>query len=314
MEVVLKKRIQHNFGNRVKYNIKMNWFIYLLVLPGALHTIIFRILPIYGITVAFKDYRIGKGILESPWVGLENFRILFSDAYFYKVIWNTVILNIYSIVFGTIFTIFLALMLNEIKNQFFKKALQTSVYFPNFVSWVIFAGIVDAMLSPADGAVNLVLKAFGMESVYFLASNQWFRFVAVASGIVKTAGFGTIIYLASIAGVNPEIYESASMDGANRGQLVWHITLPRIKPTIAVLLIMSVSNIFGSNFEQIYNLYSPLVYDTGDVLSTYMYRTGLLEGKFEASTALGLVFSMIGLGIVVLTNKVVKKMDVMGFF
>jgi len=314
MEAALKKQKHESFGERLKYNIKMYWFIYLLVMPGIVHTIIFRILPIYGITVAFKNYKISKGILKSPWVGFENFKILFTDNYFYKVIWNTVLLNIYSIIFGTVFTIFLALMLNEIKHRFLKKSLQTSVYFPNFVSWVIFAGIVDAMLSPADGAVNAILNAFGLKSVYFLGSNQWFRFIIVASGIIKSAGFGTIIYLASIAGINPEIYESAKIDGAHRGQLMWHITLPRIKPTIAVLLIMSTSNIFGSNFEQIYNLYSPLVYDTGDVLSTYMYRTGLLEGKFEASTALGLVFSVIGLSIVLMTNKVVNKMDVMGFF
>ncbi|HOJ09456.1 MAG TPA: ABC transporter permease subunit [Clostridiales bacterium] len=314
MEVTLKKQDRESFIERLKYNIKMYWFIYLLVLPGIIHLIIFRISPIYGISVAFKDYKISKGILKSPWVGFDNFKILFTDKYFYKVIWNTVLLNIYSIIFGTAFTIFLALMLNEIKNQFLKKTLQTSVYFPNFVSWVIFAGIVNAMLSPADGAVNLILKLLGLKSIYFLGSNKWFRFIIVASGIIKTAGFGTIIYLASIAGINPEIYESASIDGAHRGQLLWHITLPRIKPTIAVMLIMSVSNIFGSNFEQIYNLYSPLVYETGDVLSTYMYRTGLLEGKFETSTALGLAFSVIGLGIVIMTNKVVNKMDVMGFF
>lgn len=314
MQQGFKRRKSGSFGRRVRFNVKMYWFLYLLVLPGIIHTIIFRILPIYGISVAFKDFKIGKGIMQSPWVGLENFKIMFTDIYFYKVIWNTVLLNVYAIIFGTLFTIFLALMLNEIKVLILKKSLQTCVYFPNFVSWVIFAGIIDAMLSPNNGAINIILNSFGLEPIYFLASNQWFRFIVVASGITKTAGFGTIIYLASIAGVNPEIYESAAIDGAHRGHLLWHITLPRIKPTIAVMLILSVSNIFGSNFDQIYNLYSPLVYETGDVLSTYMYRTGLLEGKFEVSTALGLVFSTIGLCIVLLTNRVVNKMDVMGFF
>lgn len=314
MKAALREQKRDSFGKRLKYNFKMHWFIYLLVLPGIIHTLVFRIAPIYGISVAFQHYRISLGILGSPWVGFDNFKTLFTDVYFFKVLWNTVILNVYSIIFGTFVTILIALMLNEIKHKFVKNSLQTFIYFPNFISWVVFAGILSAMLSPADGTVNVILNAFGLESVYFLASNQWFRLIVVASGILKTAGFGTIIYLASIAGINPEMYESAIIDGAHRGQLIWHITLPRIKPTIAVLLILSVSNIFGSNFEQIYNLYNPMVYNTGDVLSTYMYRTGLLEGKFEISTALGLIFSVVGLAIVLLTNRIVNKMDVMGFF
>jgi len=317
-----------NPQNKVLVNIKKlmvyirkHWFLYMLVLPGFLHTLIFKITPIYGLTVAFKTYKMSKGILGSPWADpiLKNFKVLFQDKDFYRVLWNTLVINFYIIVIGTVFVVFLALMLNEIRRSSIKRICQTMVYFPSFISWVVFAGIISAFLSPSTGLVNVILKAIGVESVYFLANNEWIRPVILISGILKTGGFSTIVYMAALSGINPELYESAIIDGANRAHMMWYITLPRICPTIAVLLILSVAGVFanmtgGSLFEQVYNFLNPLVMDKADIVPTYLYRTGLLNGKFEMATALGMTFSFIGLIVVILTNKIVKKMDVTGIF
>ncbi len=292
--------------------LKRYWFIYLLIIPGLLHKIIFSYVPMYGILIAFKKYEYMKGVAASKWVGFKNFEIIFRDNDFYRVLLNTVLINVYNILFGTVFVIILALMLNEIKIKPVKSIFQTAVYLPNFLSWVVFAGLITIILSPSDGIVNNILISLGFDPIYFLGKPQYFRTILVCSGLIKSAGFNTIIYLAAISGISPELYECAILDGAHRGQMMWHITLPRIKPTIAVLLILSVSNLFGSNFEQVFNLYSPLVYETGDVLSTFIYRRGLLDGKLEMATALGLIFSVIGVITIFVTNKFIKKMDVMG--
>jgi ABC-type polysaccharide transport system, permease component len=307
--------------NRIMTYIHKHWFIYLLVLPGVLHTLVFKISPIYGLTVAFKTYRMSKGILGSPWADpiLKNFKVLFQDSDFFRVLWNTLVMNFYIIVVGTIFVIFLSLLLNEIRISSIKRIYQTMVYFPSFISWIVFVGIITAFLSPTTGLINVILKSIGIEPIFFLANNDLFRPVIVISGIIKTGGFSTIVYLASLAGVNQELYESAIIDGANRAHMMWYITLPRIQPTIAVLLIMSIAGVFanmtgGSLFEQVYGFLNPTVMDKGDIIPTFLYRRGLLQGKFEMATALGMTFNLIGLIIVILTNKIVKKMDVTGMF
>ena len=292
--------------------IKRYWFIYLLVIPGFVYLFIFRYIPIYGITIAFKKFSIAKGIWNSPWVGLKHFTVVFQDAAFYKVIRNTVIINIYNIVFGTITVVFLALMLNELRNQTFKRIVQTIVYLPNFISWIVFSGMILIFLSPNEGLVNKVITIFGGDTIYFLIKKEYFRSILVIASILKTAGFGTILYLASLAGIDPGLYESAVIDGANRKDMIFHITLPRLYPTIAVVTILSVVNLFGSNFELVFTLYNPIVYDTGDVLSTYLYRLGMLDAEFEQSTALGLIFSCIGLISIFVTNKAVTKLNVTG--
>lgn len=298
--------------------IKKFWFFYLLALPGFLYIFVFRYVPMYGILIAFKDFKVSKGIWRSPWVGLENFTTLFKDAGFYKVLANTVIINIYNIVFGFIFIIFLSLMLNEIVSTKVKRTVQTIIYLPNFVSWVVFAGLITIFLNPEDGAINKIIIALGGDSVYFLIQPAYFRAILVISNILKSAGFATIIYLASLAGIDPGLYESAIIDGANRLQKIVYITLPRLYPTIAVLLMLEIANIFGSNFEQVFNLYNPLVYDTGDVISTYLYRVGfggeLPDRAFEISTALSTIFNVISLAAMYIANRFVKKMDVIGIF
>lgn len=228
--------------------IHKHMFLYLLVLGGAL-MILFSYVPMYGLTLAFKDLNFSTGIWGSPWVGWANFEKLFNDKQFWQVMWNTVLINLYNILFGFTFIIFLALMLNEMKCRWIKSVSQTFVYLPYFISWVVFSGLVTTFLSPEQGGfVNDVIVALGGERVNFLGTPAYFRTILVVTNTIKTAGYNTIIYLAAMAGVNPELYESAEIDGANRFHMMVHITLPRIYPTIAVLLILQLAALFSSNF------------------------------------------------------------------
>ncbi len=309
----IRKAQKRKKGSAAAY-LSRNWFLYLLALPGFIYLFIFRYSPIYGVLIAFKDYKVRLGIWNSPWVGLENFKILFQDEYFYKVLANTVWINVLNIFFCTIFTVFLALLLNEMLSTKIKRIVQTAVYLPNFLSWVVFGGLVIIFLSPSEGPVNKIITALGGKSVYFLIQPQYFKAILVITTIIKSAGFGTIIYLSSLAGIDPGLYESAVIDGANRFHAMKHITLPRLYPTIAVMVMLDLANIFSSNFEQVFTLYNPLVYDTGDVLSTYLYRSGMLEGKFEMSTALSFVFNVVSLLTILGVNKVISRSDVVGVF
>lgn len=300
-------------GSGLAY-VRKHWFLYLLALPGFAYIFLFRYSPIYGILIAFKDYKVKMGIWNSPWVGLDNFTILFQDEYFYKVLLNTMWINVLNIAFCTTFTIILALLLNEMLSTRLKRLIQTAVYLPNFLSWVVFGGLVIIFLSPSEGPVNKVIEAVGGKPIYFLIQPQYFKTILVVTTILKSAGFGTIIYMSSLAGIDPGLYESAVIDGANRWHMTRHITLPRLYPTIAVMVMLDLAGIFSSNFEQVFTLYNPLVYETGDVLSTYLYRSGLLEGKFEMSTALSLVFNVISLVTILVVNKFIARQDVVGVF
>ncbi len=297
--------------------IRKHWFIYLLVLPGLIAMIVFNYGPMYGLQIAFKKLSVTKGVWGSPWVGLDNFTHMFVDKYFWVAFKNTVIINLLNLAFGFTFNIFLALMLNEIRFRRLKSVIQTSVYLPYFLSWVIFAGLVMTFLSRSDdgGFVNAVISAFGGQEIDFLKKPELFRAILTVSAIVKTAGYSTIIYLAAIAGVSPDHYESAMIDGANRYHLIRYITLPRIYPAVAVMLILQVSGLFSSNFDQVYNLYSPFVYSTGDVLSTYIYRMSIGGGgEYEVATATNLLFNAMGMVVVLGANRFIKKLDVMGIF
>lgn len=277
--------------------------------------IIFSYIPMTGIILAFKKYTVRGGVYNSPWIGLDNFREVFNDMTFMKVVLrNTVVINIYHLIFGFTFTIFLALMLNEITSSKTKRIFQTAVYFPNFVSWVVMAGLVTTALSPSHGVVNQIIESLGGEEIYFLLKKEYFRSILVISNIIKSSGYGTILYFAAIMGINPALYESAVIDGANRWHKIWYITLPRIKPVIVLMLVFNIAGIFSSNFEQVQALYNPVLYETGDVLSTYMYRTGIMQGRYEFATAQGLIFNVIGLMLLYFTDRVSKKLDVMGIF
>ena len=291
------------------------WFVYLLMLPGLAWILVFQYGPMYWLLVAFKDWNIVKGVLRSPWVGLENFQVLFQTPPFYAALRNTLIINLFVLAFGFTFTVFLALMLNEVRVSWYKRTAQTMVYFPHFVSWVVMGALMSRMLYPEpDSPFNVLVGLFGVQPRHWLTAPEYFRVIVVVVHTIKEAGFATIIYLAALSSVNPDLVESAHCDGAHRGHLMRHIYLPRIAPTIAVLFILQLAGLFGSNFDLIYNLYNPAVYDVGDVLSTYLYRTGLLNSKFEQGTALGLVFNVLGLVLLLSANRVIRRMNVMGIF
>lgn len=291
------------------------WFVYLLMLPGLAWIAVFQYGPMYGLLVAFKDFNIVKGIARSPWVGLANFEVLFQSPPFYRALRNTLIINLYNLAFGFTFTVFLALMLNEVRVSWYRRTVQTMVYLPHFVSWVVVGALVSIVLYPEpDSPFNRLVSLFGGQPRHWLTAPQYFRGIVVIVNTIKEAGFATIIYLAALSSVNPDLVESAHCDGAHRGHLMRHIYLPRIAPTIAVLFMLQLAGLFGSNFDLMYNLYNPAVYDTGDVLSTYLYRTGLLSSKFEQATALGLVFNLLGLVLVLTANRWIRRLNVMGIF
>lgn len=296
------------------------WFIYLLVLPGLICMIVFNYGTMYGIQLAFKDYSPRAGVWGSPWAGFSHFRDMIEDPNFIRALKNTVIINVYKLAFGFTFNVLLALLINEMKIRKVKSVVQTCVYLPYFLSWVIFAGLVQVFLeypSAADmgGVVNQVIVSLGGTPIDFLKSPGLFRGILTVSNIIKTAGYSAIVYFAAIAGIDPTLYESAAIDGANRKDMMIHITLPRILPSVAVMLILELAGLFISNFDQVYNLYSNYVLSTGDVLSTYIYRISLGGGtEFELSTAMNLVMNLLGLVVVLLANKIIERLDVQGIF
>lgn len=301
--------------------IKKYWFLYMLILPGFVCMVVFNYGPMYGIQLAFKDYSPRLGVWGSKWIGLDNFYRMFKDPNFIRAFKNTIIINLKNLAFGFSFNVFLALMINELKLRRVKPIVQTCVYLPYFLSWVIFAGLVQVFLefpSTADmgGVLNQIIAALGGEPVDFLKSPEMFQTILVITNIIKTAGYSTIVYLASLSGIDPALYESAQIDGANRFDMLVHITIPRILPSIMIQFILQISSLFSSNFDQVYNLYNNYVISTGDVLSTYIYRIALGGGgtDFELSTAMNLILNVMGLIVVVGTNKFVEKLDVQGIF
>jgi putative aldouronate transport system permease protein len=288
--------------------------IYIMLIPAVLTYAVFCYGPMYGVTLAFKEYWSTKGIMASPWVGLEHFHTIFGRDYFWRVFNNTLYLNLLRFVCGFPAPVILALLLNELRSEKYKRCVQTIVYLPHFISWVIIAGIIFALFSN-DGMVNSILTDLGMDKVNFLANPKTFRPLVIISDIWKEVGWGTIIYLAAISGISPELYEAAIIDGSNRFQRMLRITLPCLLPTIAILLIMRVGGLVGGGgFDQIFNLYNEAVYDVGDVIDTYTFRTGLGQGQFEIGTAIGLFMNVINIILVFGTNYLSKKLSGTGLY
>ena len=301
--------------------IRKYWFLYMLILPGFVCMVVFNYAPMYGIQLAFKNYSPRAGIWGSEWIGFGNFARMFKDPNFIRAFKNTISINLKNLAFGFTFNVFLALMINEMKLRRVKPIVQTCVYLPYFLSWVIFAGLVQVFLeypSTADvgGVLNQIIGALGGEPIDFLKQPKLFQTILVITNVIKTAGYSTIVYLASLAGVDPALYESAQIDGANRFDMLVNITIPRILPSIMIQFILQISSLFSSNFDQVYNLYNNYVISTGDVLSTYIYRISLGGGgtDFELSTAMNLILNVMGLIVVIGTNKFVEKLDVQGIF
>ena len=288
-------------------NLKKYKYLYIMLLPGLLYYLIYKYLPIYGLIIAFKNYRMADGILGSPWIGLENFRRIFTMHDFYRIVGNTLLINLYSLLFAFPIPIILSLILNEFKNVAFKRSIQTVIYFPYFLSWVIFGGIVIQLLSPNDGLINQIIKFCGGEPIYFLSKSNYFRGIVVISSILKESGWGTIIYLAALSGIDMEQFEAALIDGANRLQKLRYIILPGIMNTIVLMLVLKIGYLLEVGFEQIYVLYNPSVYDVGDVLSTYIYRIGMQNMNFSLTAAIGLFQSVIGFTLILIANKLAKR-------
>lgn len=284
-----------------------HWQIYSMVLPGLIYFILFKYVPLSGVIIAFQDYSVFTGIFDSKFVGLKHFYNLFTYPEFFRVLKNTLLISIYQIVLGFPAPILLALLMNEVRKMFFKRVVQTVLYLPHFISWVIVGGLVINFLSPSSGMVNDILKWLGKEPVFFMQEPSYFRSIVVTSGIWKEVGWGTIIYLAALAGINPELYESAEVDGAGKLKQAFSITLPSLLPTIMVLLLLRVGHVLDLGFEQIYMLLNPLVTETGEVLDTYIYRIGLLGGQYSYTTAIGLFKSLVGVILVVGANLLSKK-------
>nr|WP_051254992.1 ABC transporter permease subunit [Pontibacillus marinus] len=278
-----------------------------MLIPGILYFIIFKYIPLGGIVIAFQDYNVFNGVFDSPWVGFKHFKNLFEYPEFYQVLNNTILISLYQLILGFPAPIILALLLNEVRKMMFKRTIQTVLYLPHFLSWVIVGGLVISFLSPSTGLVNEVIKYFGGAPIFFVQEPEYFRGIIVSSAIWKEVGWGTIIYLAAIAGINPELYEAAEVDGAGKLRQAISITIPSILPTIMVLLLLKIGNILDLGFEQIYMLLNPLVRDTGEVFDTYIYRVGLLGGQYSYTTAIGLFKSVVGFILLVGANKLSKK-------
>lgn len=287
---------------------KKYWDLYLIMLPGLAYFIIFKYLPMGGIVIAFQDFSAFAGIRGSEWVGLTHFRNMFMDSEFYSVFKNTLLISLYKLVWGFPGPIILALMLNEVRNMLYKRSIQTLVYLPHFLSWVIIGGILINVLSPSTGIINQLLGMIGLEPIFFLGSKEWFRTILVASDIWKEVGWGAIIYLAALSSIDPQIYEAAVVDGANKWKQLIHITLPSLMGTIVILFVLRLGSVLDVGFEQIFVLYNPLVYDVADVIETYVYRTGITQAQYSFTTAVGLFKSVISLILVVLANKAARKL------
>lgn len=279
---------------------------HLMMLPGMAFVAVFCFVPMVGIVMAFQDYVPAKGIFKSKFVGLEHFKYMMELPDIVQIFTNTLVIAVGKIILGTLMAIVFAILLNEIWVKFLKKTIQTIVYLPHFLSWVVLAAVVVNMVN-LDGPVNQFIAALGLEKINFLGSNTWFRPMIIATDVWKEFGYNSIVYLAAITAIDPGLHEAAAMDGATWWKRVWHITLPGMLPIILLMAAMSLSSILSAGFDQIYNLYSPMVYKTGDVLDTYVYRMGLISRQYSFSTAVGLLRSVVGLILMVMANELSKR-------
>ncbi|MCU6713031.1 ABC transporter permease subunit [Paenibacillus sp. J5C_2022] len=269
-----------------------------MLIPGIVIVFIYSYIPMLGIIMAFQKYIPTKGLLHSKWVSMKNFEYLFNMPDFYQVLWNTVFIAVMKIGFGLVVPITIAILLNEVGKRFVKRWVQTLIYLPHFLSWVILGGVLIDILSPSTGLVNQFLDLFSIEPIFFLGDNDWFPFTLILSEIWKEFGFSTIVYLAALTTINPSLYEAAVIDGANRWKQTWHITIPGMMPVIVLMATLSLGNVLNAGFDQVFNLYSPLVYESGDIVDTLIYRVGLIDMQYGAATALGLFKSFISFMLV----------------
>ena len=278
-----------------------------MLLPAVIILFVYSYIPMAGIVIAFQKYEPIIGFLKSPWVGFENFRYVFSMQNFGQVMYNTVYIAVCKIVLQIILCILFSILINEVRCTAAKRCIQTLIYFPHFLSWVLLGGILIDLLSPATGLVNKVITAFGGKSVFFLSDNKWFPTVIIWIEMWKEVGWGTIIYLAAITGIDPTLYEAAKMDGANKFRQIMSVTIPGMVPIIVLSTVLSLGRVLNAGFDQIYNLYSPIVYESGDIIDTLVYRIGLQEAQYSVGAAIGLFKSAVSLVLVLSSYKLADK-------
>jgi len=310
MEVQQEKKVldRKKRSYLIRKSFLRNWQLYVFLLPAITYFFIFHYIPMYGVQIAFKDYFANLGILGSPWVGFEHFERFFNSYFFWRILKNTIILNAYGLLLFPLPVIF-ALMLNELRNGWFKKWTQTLTYAPHFISVVVVVGMLVAFLDPVTGLFNHALQWLGFESVPFLTSPDWFRHIYVWSGQWQTLGWSTIIYLAALAGVNPELHEAAKVDGASRMQRVLHINIPSIMPTVVILFILNMGNFMQIGFEKVLLMQNTLNSETSDIIQTFVYETGILEGQYSFAAAIGLFESVINIILLITVNQIARKVS-----
>jgi putative aldouronate transport system permease protein len=281
----------------------------LMIVPVVAYFVIFQYYPMYGVLIAFKKFSSMKGILGSDWAGFIYFEQFFKSVYIWRLLRNTILISVYGIVFGFPVPIIFALMLNELRNGLFKRAVQTISYLPHFVSVVVVVGMLVNFLSIQDGIVNTVIRRLGGQPVNFLIEPRYFRGLFIGSNIWQEFGWGSIIYLAALSAIDPELYEAARMDGASRFRQIWHVTIPGIMPTIVILLILSVGSIMGVGYEKIILMYNPITYETADVISTYTYRRGITQAQYSFGAAVGLFNSVVNFAILLVVNRIARGLS-----
>lgn len=285
--------------------LKKEWQLHAMLLPGIIVIFIFSYIPLYGLIMAFQKYNPSMGF-SSPWVGLDNFKFLFSQPNFVRTIWNTLYMSVFKLMGGILVPVVFSLLLNEIGNKFFKRFFQTLIYLPNFISWVILAGIFRDLLA-VDGIVNRMLQTVGIQAVDFLGTPGIFPWTMIVTDIWKGFGFGTVVYLAALTSIDPELYEAAKVDGAKRIKQTRYITLPMLVPTVILMLVLSLGGVLSAGFDQIYNLYAPIVYETGDIIDTYVYRLAFIDAQYSIGTAVGMFKSVVSCILVVLSYYLADK-------
>jgi len=286
-----------------------DWPFHLMILPSLLFLIVFNYVPMLGIVISFQDFKPWLGITGSPWVGWDNFKLLFERQDSVQVIWNTFIIAGLKIVFNLIVPFVFALLLNEVRKAYISRTIQTLVYLPHFLSWVILGGILVDILSTDGGLVNrFLMSVFGIDPVPFLSNGNWFRFTVVVSEVWKEFGYGTIVFIAALANINPSLYEAAEVDGASRWKQTIYLTIPALLPMAVVVGTLSLGNILNAGFDQIFNLYNALVYEKGDIIDTFVYRTAILEGKFGIATAVGLFKSVVSMVLIIISYRLAYKL------
>lgn len=301
-------------SNKRKDYLKRAFPFYLMIFPGLLLFLVFKYVPMFGVFIAFKNYSPFRGVWKSEWIGLENFVRLFAENDFLLLLKNTLYLNLLDTFIAFPFTIMVALLLNEVRKKYFKNSIQTILYAPHFLSWVVIVGITMLFLRTQDGGVNVLLNALGFDSINFFANPGSFRSIWLFHNIWQGAGWGAIIYLAAIASIDPALYEAATMDGASRLRQMWHITLPSLKTVIVIMFILRLGNFIDVGFEHIFLMQNSLNLQVSDVFETYVYRIGLVQGDFSYSTAVGLFKSVVGLVMIVAANTIAKRLGEEGVY